>query len=264
MKNWWEEDEEFDFSGKGEDLFEAEKSSNDKSFEEVFGTSFDEMPLRQQIETAYDYYDKPQNGQAYQMAGEPVAFGGEMKEDNPQNKNAIDYSLYGDGFDKEFIDKMENDQRFQNIMKNRTQKNEGGYVNHPLDKGGATNYGISSRFYPNEDILNMTPERAKAILYRDYWLAPKINLLPDEYADIVFDDGVVQGQATAIRNLQKALGVRPDGLIGPNTLDKVSRADSRVRQNFIRNVHDVEDEYLRKNPSQKIFERGHRTRFNRY
>ena len=72
MKNWWEEDEEFDFSGGAQDPFEAEKSADDKSFEEVFGASFDEMPLRQQIETAYDYYDKPQNGQAYQIAGEPV------------------------------------------------------------------------------------------------------------------------------------------------------------------------------------------------
>ena len=79
-----------------------------------------------------------------------------------------------------------------------------------------------------------------------------------------FDDGVVQGQPTAIRNLQKALGVRADGLIGPNTLDKVLHADGKVRQNFIRNVHEVEDEYLRKDPSQRIFERGHRARFNRY
>ena len=91
-----------------------------------------------------------------------------------------------------------------------------------------------------------------------------MNLLPDEYAGIVFDDGVVQGQQTAIRNLQKALGVRVDGLIGPDTLDAVSHADQQVRKNFIQNVHDVEDQYLRNDPSQKIFEQGHRNRFNRY
>ncbi len=50
------------------------------------------------------------------------------------NAKPIDYSLYGEGFSKEFIDKMLNDTRFQQIMKNRTQINEGGYSNHPKNR----------------------------------------------------------------------------------------------------------------------------------
>lgn len=183
---------------------------------------------------------------------------------NLNYERPIDYSLYGEGFSKEFIDKMENDERFNHAMK-RTQINEGGYVNHIQDNGGPTNYGISSRIYPNEDILGMTPERAKAILYRDYWLNPKINELPDGIVDIVFDSGVVQGQPTAIRNLQKALGVKEDGLIGKNTLDAFNKRDyNTIRDNFISNVHKTEDKYLKNNPSQKVFEKGHRKRFNEY
>ena len=177
----------------------------------------------------------------------------------------VDYSLYGSDFSQEFIDQMLNDARFQQIMRNRTQENEGGYSNNPNDRGGETKYGISSRWYPNEDIKNLTRERADALLYRDYWLAPRINQLPDEFADIVFDDGVVQGQPTAIRNLQKALGTHVDGLIGPNTLNAFQNANyNTVRRNFIHNVNDVEDEYLQNDPSQRIFERGHRKRFNKY
>ena len=186
-------------------------------------------------------------------------------EQNNGNSKSIDYSLYGDGFSKEFIDRMLNDSRFQQIMRNRTQRNEGGYSNHPNDKGGKTMYGINSKWYPNEDIENLTRERANAILYRDYWLKPHINQLPDEFADIVFDDGVVQGQPTAIINLQRALGIQADGIIGPNTLSAFENANyGTVRRNFIRNVNNVEDKYLQNDPSQKVFERGHRDRFKKY
>jgi hypothetical protein len=41
----------------------------------------------------------------------------------------IDYSLYGEGFSKEFIDKMENDKEFQKILNEYIIPNEGGYNN---------------------------------------------------------------------------------------------------------------------------------------
>jgi lysozyme family protein len=46
---------------------------------------------------------------------------------------------------------------------------EGGYVNDPKDPGGETNYGISKRSYPDEDIKNLRPERALYLYQRDYW-----------------------------------------------------------------------------------------------
>ncbi len=180
------------------------------------------------------------------------------------DNRAVDYTLYGDGFSQEFIDQMLGDSRFQKIMKSRTQGNEGGYSNHPNDRGGETKYGISSRWYPNEDIPNLTRERANAILYKDYWIGPHINQLPDEFADIVFDNGVVQGQSTAITNLQRALGVHADGLIGPNTLNAISNADKNARRNFIQQVHQRNKNIVTQNPSQRIFLNGWRNRANNY
>lgn len=46
---------------------------------------------------------------------------------------------------------------------------EGGYVNDPRDPGGETNFGISKRAYPNEDIAGMTRARATRIYHDDYW-----------------------------------------------------------------------------------------------
>ena len=180
------------------------------------------------------------------------------------NSPQVDYSQYGDGFSNEFIDQMLNDLRFQQVMANRTQENEGGYSNHPNDRGGETKYGISSRWYPNEDIPNLTRERANAILYRDYWLAPRINQLPDEFADIVFDNSVIQGQPTAITNLQRALGVSVDGLIGPDTLNAISNADENVRRDFIRQVHQRNQEIVERDPTQRIFLNGWTNRANDY
>ena len=50
-----------------------------------------------------------------------------------------------------------------------TKKWEGGYVFDPDDPGGETKFGISKRAYPNEDITNLTEDRAKELYKRDYW-----------------------------------------------------------------------------------------------
>ncbi|MBQ8464634.1 MAG: hypothetical protein IJ545_01335 [Alphaproteobacteria bacterium] len=196
--------------------------------------------------------------------GQPTQLAQNNTQMSDGNSKTANYSLYGNDFTPEFIDKMLGDTRFQNIMAQRTSQNEGGYANHPNDNGGPTNFGISSHWYPNEDIKNLTPERASALLYRDYWLKPKINLLPDEFADIVFDDGVVQGQHRAIKYLQNALGVEEDGLIGDKTLNALSYANDETKQKFIQNVRQRAQNIAERNPSQKRFVNGWLNRANSY
>ena len=183
---------------------------------------------------------------------------------DPNTTQKIDYSLYGNDFSKEYIDRMLNDSRFQQAVK-RTKLIEGGYDNNENDRGGETNYGISTKFYPNEDIKNMTPERACAIFYRDYWIKHKINQLPDELADIVFDNGIVQGQKTSIRHLQRALGVKADGIIGSDTLNAINYANySTIKQEFINNVKSRIKAIVTKDPSQETFKNGWINRSNTY
>lgn len=180
-------------------------------------------------------------------------------------KFKIDMKKYGDGFSREYIGNMLGDERFQNAMNKFVRPNEGGKVNHKNDRGGLTNFGISSKYYPDEDVDKLTPQRASAIFYRDYWINTKIHQLPDELADIVFDDAVVQGQPAAIMNLQKALGVKSDGKIGSKTLNALADSNlQEVKKKFIENVHKREDLYIKNDSSQKVFERGHRNRYNKY
>ncbi len=95
---------------------------------------------------------------------------------------------------------------------------EGGYVNDPKDPGGETKFGISKRAYPQVDIAGLTLPAAVAIYRRDYWDKIRGDELPPDVAWVAFDTAVNMGVAQAVRLVQKAAGVQPDGIIGPKTL----------------------------------------------
>ena len=100
---------------------------------------------------------------------------------------------------------------------------EGGYVNHPNDPGGETNWGISRRSYPTTNIRSLTREDAKAIYRRDFW-AP-LGDAPDAVKFQAFDFAVNSGISTAIRKLQAAIGVADDGHWGPISAAKLASLD---------------------------------------
>jgi lysozyme family protein len=92
---------------------------------------------------------------------------------------------------------------------------EGGYVDNPADPGGETNWGISKRSYPNVDIKALTIDAARAIYLTDFWNRIKADQLPDGVAFQLFDFAVNSGIETAVRYLQRAVGVADDGHWGP-------------------------------------------------
>jgi lysozyme family protein len=75
---------------------------------------------------------------------------------------------------------------------------EGGYSNDPDDPGGETRWGIDKRSHPNEDILNLTVDRAKEIYLEEYW-TPIADTLPFPCDVIAFDTAVNQGMTFAKR-----------------------------------------------------------------
>lgn len=92
----------------------------------------------------------------------------------------------------------------------------GGAPNVGTLKG--TKYGISAKAYPNEDIANLTLDRAQALYRADYWNAVAGDSLPYPFSLLVFDCAVNQGVRMAKTLLQTALRVVADGVIGPKTL----------------------------------------------
>lgn len=116
---------------------------------------------------------------------------------------------------------------------------EGGFVDHPSDPGGATNYGISQRAYPGENIKGMTLERAKFLYHRDYWGPAGCDAVPDGIKFDLFDMAVNAGVKAAAKCLQRAAGVTDDGIIGPRSLQAIQSANpDRLRARF--NGHRLE------------------------
>lgn len=97
----------------------------------------------------------------------------------------------------------------------RTMGHEGGYINDPRDPGGETNWGISKRAYPDVNIKALTRDEAKAIYRRDFWDRLGASRLPNGVAYQLFDFAVNSGVETAVRYLQRAVGVADDGHWGP-------------------------------------------------
>lgn len=111
---------------------------------------------------------------------------------------------------------------------------EGGYTVGENDPGGETNWGVSKRSYPNIDIKNLTRDAAKAIYRRDFWERVHGDDLYDGVAFQTFDFAVNSGIETAVRYLQRALGVADDGVWGAVSVEAaktVSETDQIMRLN---------------------------------
>lgn len=124
-----------------------------------------------------------------------------------------------------------------------TIKLEGGFVDNPADRGGPTNLGITlvtlSQFLGRkasvEELKSITPEFAHSIYEELYLNKPGINQIEDEkLRAVVFDAAVNHGPRPAIQMLQRAIGVSPDGLLGPETLDKAKSLGTPVPFHFLR------------------------------
>ncbi|WP_447880543.1 glycoside hydrolase family 108 protein [Serratia fonticola] len=113
---------------------------------------------------------------------------------------------------------------------------EGGYVNNPADKGGATRWGITevvARAHGySGDMRQLPRETALAILTADYWTGPRFDLIADVSPVIaaeICDTGVNMGPSVPAKWLQRWLSAMnnggqlypdliPDGQIGPRTV----------------------------------------------
>lgn len=91
---------------------------------------------------------------------------------------------------------------------------EGGYVNHPADRGGPTNWGITeqvARAFGYQGSMQDLPRSvAKSIYVQRYWKQPRfdaINDLSPAVAEELLDTGVNMGPGVAAKFLQRALNV---------------------------------------------------------
>ncbi len=140
---------------------------------------------------------------------------------------------------------------------------EGGFVDHPADRGGCTKYGISQASYPTLNIRALTRDDATQIYHRDFWCKLKLDDLLDEpLAQAVFDMGVNAGIGTAAKLLQRAVNAvgKPlsvDGHIGQATTAMVNNLPpGTLRCAFRRACRNHYEDIVAKNPSQRVFLKG--------
>ena len=91
---------------------------------------------------------------------------------------------------------------------------EGGYVNHPNDRGGPTMFGVTERVaraYGYHGRMQDMPRSMAVAIYTDqYWVDPKFNAINEVNAAIaeeLLDTGVNMGPKRASMFLQRALNV---------------------------------------------------------
>ncbi len=138
---------------------------------------------------------------------------------------------------------------------------EGGYVNHPSDPGGETNFGIAKRSHPGVDIANLTEEGAKDIYRSDYWNKVKGDDLPAPVALAVMDYAVNSGVSRSSKTLQKVVGAGQDGAIGPGTLGKLAEAiaakgEKNVAQDIVMSRADFLSDLVKRKPEMSAFLKG--------
>ena len=123
---------------------------------------------------------------------------------------------------------------------------EGGYVDHPSDPGGATNYGITQAVARANGYQGHMRDLPRSTAFQIYWTRYVVGPNFDDVAEIdaqvaeeLIDTGVNVGQSRAAKWFQEALNafnsrgrsypnIAEDGAIGPATLNAF-RAFKRQR-----------------------------------
>lgn len=115
------------------------------------------------------------------------------------------------------------------ILMDRILAHEGGYTLNPLDRGNwtsgkvgrgklkGTKYGISAMAYPHLDIKNLTRGMAMDIYRESYYMCFETSVKGNAARYQLLDYAVNSGIRQAVKALQKAVGAKPDGIIGPET-----------------------------------------------
>ena len=164
---------------------------------------------------------------------------------------------------------------------------EGGFVDHPSDPGGATNYGVSLRFLKGlslefgdinkdgvinvEDIKNMNICDAQKVYKSQWWDKYKYGMIVDQtIATKIFDFSVNMGARQAHKLLQRAINeafgmnLTVDGIIGPATRGVINSANDDIEQELLTAYAEEAWKFyqliMKRNPRLKAFQNGWKKR----
>ncbi|MEJ2037996.1 MAG: glycosyl hydrolase 108 family protein [Desulfosarcinaceae bacterium] len=168
-------------------------------------------------------------------------------------------------------------------MINDILRREGGYVDHPADRGGPTNHGITIKTLSNyigraalkSEVESLSEDVARDIYERNYYAAPRVDRLPPEIQPFIFDCAVNHGPRRAIKFVQSVVnqaGYDPplsvDGAMGPNTRRGAEWAQREMGPVFLEALMEERRNFyrliVRERPSQKVFLAGWMNRVDEF
>jgi lysozyme family protein len=160
--------------------------------------------------------------------------------------------------------------------------NEGGFVNHKNDRGGATNYGITIGTLSNylgkpatvDDVKNMPRSLAVEIYETRFYYKPRIHTLVDDIELHLFDIGVNCAPRRAIKMAQTVANksglasLKVDGVIGINTATALEKTYKAMGGYFHNALADERKMYydiiVARRPQNEVFYKGWINRTNKY
>lgn len=167
--------------------------------------------------------------------------------------------------------------------------NEGGLSDHPADKGGLTNLGITQSTLDRaqleftglpSSVKDLTRAQAEEIYRVMYWEESKADMMPYPLCTLHFDAAVNHGVGGAAKLLQRTINnyaakagldarVEVDGAVGSKTLSALCQClDLKGNVSLICEIYCNQREAYYKaivesNPSQGVFLRGWLNRLER-
>ena len=162
-----------------------------------------------------------------------------------------------------------------NKLSPKIAKWEGGYVNDPTDRGGATNMGITISTWRqvgydkdgDGDIdkfdIKLLDHKDFSFVLRQYWDRWKADQIKDQKLAEILVDWVWGSGKWGIIIPQRLLGVTPDGVVGNKTLSALNSQDpvkfhKLVWDSRLKFLNDI----VKRDPSQKKFIKGWVNRLN--
>lgn len=158
---------------------------------------------------------------------------------------------------------------------------EGGYVNDPNDRGGATNKGVTIatwRMYgydkngdgkiDEKDVKLISEEDAIMVMRKNFWDTWKGNEIKSQSIANLLVDWVWASGIWGIKIPQQLLGVKDDGIVGRKTIDALNHKNvvaifSQLKQRRKKFIMDISNRYSPKYKHNYKFQKGWLDRLDR-
>ena len=152
---------------------------------------------------------------------------------------------------------------------------EGGFVNDPLDVGGATNKGITIGTFTEykrrkglkaptvQDLKNISNEDWHEVFKGLYWDRWKADEIKNQAVANILVDWVWASGSHGIKRPQRLLGVTVDGVVGSKTIAELNAKDPAELFRMIKADRlKFIDEICEKRPANNRFKKGWLNRIN--